>query len=223
MGKKTKENNEQNEKKSCILKYIEIFLAVVEIAITIFLGIVANDIQKNQETISRKSEPLIYEVIGEIKSLQYQIEERPELKIDSYAPVIIVKQGVIDVLKVIKYNGKDLKILGQPNEKMMEKYRLSDNVLEMKVEQNLTDVHNNKLYDYFFVYIKSGDGLEHLDLIYTEINLKKGGKASKPKLKTKIDILDNSNKDLGYLEMMDSYKKIIENIDKILEGELQLY
>lgn len=46
MGKKTKENNEQNEKKSCILKYIEIFLAVVEIAITIFLGIVANDIQK---------------------------------------------------------------------------------------------------------------------------------------------------------------------------------
>lgn len=163
MGKKTKENNEQNEKKSCILKYIEIFLTVVEIAITIFLGIVANDIQKNQETISRKSEPLIYEVIGGIKSLQYQIEERPELKIDSYAPVIIVKQGVIDVLKVIKYNGKDLKILGQPNEKMMEKYRLSDNVLEMKVEQNLTDVHNNKLYDYFFVYIKSGDGLEHLD------------------------------------------------------------
>lgn len=134
-----------------------------------------------------------------------------------------MKQGVIDVLKVIKYNGKDLKILGQPNEKMMEKYRLSDNLLEMKVEQNLTDVHNNKLYDYFFVYIKSGDGLEHLDLIYTEINLKKGGKASKPKLKTKIDILDNSNKDLGYLEMMDSYKKIIENIDKILEGELQLY
>ena len=49
-------------------------MTVVEIAITIFLGIVANDIQKNQETISRKSEPLIYEVIGGIKSLQYQIQ-----------------------------------------------------------------------------------------------------------------------------------------------------
>lgn len=54
MGKKTKENNEQNEKKSCILKYIEIFLAVVEIAITIFLGIVANDIQKIKKQLAEK-------------------------------------------------------------------------------------------------------------------------------------------------------------------------
>ena len=73
------------------------------------------------------------------------------------------------------------------------------------------------------MYIKSGDGSEHLDLIYTKINLNNTDKVLKPVLKTKLDILENTNNDKGYLEMMNSYKKLLKEIDKLSSGQLVLY
>lgn len=99
----------------------------------------------------------MYSVTNGTKGIEYAIDGRVQNQIKSYKPVIKVKRGIIDVLKVIKYNGKEFKILGQPKEELMDKYRLSKKGLQLTVEQNITkDYGDNIFYDYFFVYIKSG-------------------------------------------------------------------
>lgn len=60
-------------------------------------------------------------------------------------------------------------------------------------------------------------------MIYTKINLNNTDKVLKPVLKTKLDILENTNNDKGYLEMMNSYKKLLKEIDKLSSGQLVLY
>ena len=210
--------------KTNIVDIIGIFVAIVGIVVAIIIGWKTCEISKNQELIGQRSESIMYSVTNGTKGIEYAIDGRVQNQIKSYKPVIKVKRGIIDVLKVIKYNEKEFKILGQPKEELMDKYRLSKKGLQLTVEQNITkDYGDTIFYDYFFVYIKSGDGSEHLDLIYTKINLNNTDKVLKPVLKTKLDILENTNNDKGYLEMMNSYKKLLKEIDKLSSGQLVLY
>lgn len=131
---------------------------------------------------------------------------------------------MIDELEIIKYNGRKIKILDKPNEKLMKAFCLSDMELELKIEQNITKNHNDYIfYDYFFIFIKAGDGSEHLDLIYSKIDLNNKKKVSKPIIKRRIDILDEEEGNKGYREMMNSYKKLLVEFQEISDGTFELY
>lgn len=201
---------------------IEVILSVITILVTIFIAYFAQNISKESNAINKKQQPLVYEIFGGQEEMNYKIGE---INLPCKSPMLRVNQGVVNIIKIIEYNGTDLKILSQPGYDFIEQLQTNNYVMSMKVEQNYTDLTRPIIYDYFFLYIKSGDGLNHLDLVYTKIDVGNNS-VEEPEIITKLDLLQNNTEmkeDLGYQEMLDVYRKLQDKISELPQNDMEVY
>ncbi len=207
--------------KDIVIPIIEI-VAMVAIAITtekVYLE--ANRLSNEANIINKKSEPLIYHIVESNGVEPYPFKYKGEvLKIHCKAHALKIDQGIVDEIKIIIYDGKYFSIYDQVDHDFMEKLRTNDYTIEIGTPgKEFTQVYNDIVYDYFFIYIKGGAGTERIDLAYTGINLK-DGTTDKPKIEDKMAILklsDEYKKDLAYYKMLEVYKKLQEQFSELLK------
>lgn len=197
-------------------------LSIITLVVTIIIAISAQNISEESYELNKKQQPLVYSVKSGNQDTYYDVEG---CKLPCMSPMLKVNQGTINMLKILKFNGLELEILAQSNYDFIELLNKKDYAVEIKVEQNLTDTTNPIIYDYFFLYIKSGDGLSHLDLIYTKIDIA-NKKVEEPYRVTKLDLLQNNGKtngDLGYTEMIEVYRELHKKISELPQNEMEIY
>ena len=200
-------------------------MPVIQIVTTIIIALCANAITDEANMINRKSEPLIYHVVESSTIDKYIIDyygEKFEIPCKSLG--IKVEQGVIDVIRVIVYDGENLKIFDQPDYDFIKQFRMKDYTMDIEVEMNKTDIYNGILYDYFFVYIKSGDGLESVDLVYTRIDIANKS-ADDQKIASKMEILkvgDENKEDIAYYQMIEAYRDLQNKFSELLQRNLEI-
>ncbi len=204
----------------------DIAIPVIEMVMTIMIAIYANRIAIEANIINKKSEPLIYHIVESNGEGKYNIDYNgAELEIPFKAHALKVEQGVIDVIKFIVYDGKNFTICNDLDYDFLEEFRKNDYTMEIETEENFTHQYNGICYDYFFIYIKSGDGKERIDLAYTGINLT-SGTANNPEIESKMSILklnNESKNDMAYYEMLEVYKDLEDNFSKLLKSDTEIY
>lgn len=191
---------------------------------TITVYIKANKLTEEANIINKKNEPLLYYLTNSSEKGIYKIEYKgEEVEIPCEAHELKVEQGIIDEIKIIIYDGKNYNIYDQMNDdtihEFIEEYDWNNCSLVIKTEANFTHQYNDIIYDYFFIYIKSGDGLERIDLAYTGIDIK-NKIVSKPiitDMMSLIKINDVDKDDLSYYEMLEVYKKLLNDFSDLLK------
>ncbi|MBQ3545019.1 MAG: hypothetical protein IJA34_08560 [Lachnospiraceae bacterium] len=231
------------KKTNDICNVLNIGIAFLALIATIWIGFgtsqiskESNKIMKKTQELSReankinkKQEELIYNVVGGEEDMYYEmkIENSEIIKIPCKTTILDVKQGVIDILRVIVFDGNNITSMSEVEWEILDKVRLTDKGLGTKVGENVTESDNGICYDYFFLYIKSGADTEHLVLVYTEINTNEGERnASAPKMKTKLDLLEIENsefKNNAYKEMMYNYQILHKRVEELSQNGMELY
>lgn len=216
----------------CLKLIYEIFkdfvIPLAAIAATIAIAFMTNKVYKEANNLSneaiimnKKNESLLYHNVEGNEMEPYTYEYKGEvLKILCKAHALKIDQGIVDEIIIIVYDGKYFSIYDQYDHDLMEKIRTNDYIIEIGTPgKEFTQVYNDIVYDYFFIYIKGGDGTERIDLAYTHINLS-NGTTDKPKIENKMAILklnDEYKKDLAYYEMLEVYKDLQEKFSELLK------
>lgn len=213
--------------KDIIIPIIGIIATFGMAVITIVVYIEANKLSQEANLINKKSEPLIYSVKRGSSIGTYSFEYNDEhLEIPCKSFKIKVEQGVIDEIRFIKYDGKNVNIYDELGYDFMERFRKNNNIeLEIETSDFKIKLHDGIGYDYFFIYIKSGDGTERLDLVYAKIDVN-NNTVDDTVIENKLYILklNNEHKDnVAYYEMIEVYKDIQDNFSDLLKSDMSIY
>lgn len=139
-----------------------------------------------------------------------------------------IEQGIIDEIKIIIYDGNNFSIYDQTNDNsihnFIEECNWDNCSLSIDTIENFTHEYNGVMYSYFFIYIKSGDGTERIDLAYTGIDIE-NKIVSEPMIADKFTIIQLNNTykdDLAYYEMLDVYKDLQDKFSELLKTDTDI-
>lgn len=212
--------------KDIIIPSIGIVATSVIAIFTIMVYVKANKLSEEANIINRKNEPLLYHIVegSEIESYEFEYNGKT-LEIPYKAHALKIDQGIIDDIKIIIYDGKYFSIYDKMDYDFMEKLRTNNYTIEIGTPgKEFTQIYNDIVYDYFFIYVKCGDGKERVDLAYTGINFA-DGTTTEPQIENKISILklsDEYKKDLAYYEMLEVYKDLQDKFSELLKIDIDI-
>lgn len=208
--------------------YIQIIIAILSLLCTIFLGVQTynintsnNEINQSNLERNKRADLLIYELGVIDGKFEYQIADSSSgevLKsINSRKAAINISQGGLQSIYSISCNNKRINyitpatgdIVAQTNEKVS---------ISVEWKENFTDLDDNIIYDYIFVFIKDNFGKSYLSTFFVTCNLNDDEKisSSDPFEIDEIEMLkyiqDRENLTVGMKQIVSDYEFVKEKL-----------
>lgn len=214
---KEKIYNEIEEiKKERNFNKINMFLTVVSLAASAWIGFQANNIATTSNEISSRQEPIIVNYIESDEDIIYEIKENEkEYEATSKKPAIQLVQGSLTELYGIICYDKNIQNIKDISKEQKENLNTIKGATMQWGPKDNYQLDNNKTYDYAFVYLKDGNGNSYINLVYVQIEYKNGEFiCSSPQKIDEVELLQYIN---GYQYENTVFKEMIEDYQYVLE------
>ncbi|WP_129736881.1 hypothetical protein [Massilimicrobiota timonensis] len=214
---KEKIYNEIEEiKKERNFNKINMFLTVVSLAVSAWIGFQANNIATTSNEISSRQEPIITNYLESNEEVIYNINHDNVLyETVAKKPKIELIQGSLTELYGVICYDKKIQSVNEVDKEQKDNMKDADLVIVNWGMKDAFQMENNKTYDYAFVYLKDGNGNSYINLVYVQIEYKNGEFiCSSPQKIDEIELLQYNS---GYQYENTTFKEMIEDYQYVLD------
>lgn len=231
MGKNTQKNNNgvvthktnndfKNNKKHDWKEIISIIISGASLIATLYIGCQTNSISNTSLEYNKRMDTLIYETGWVNGEFEYTFSEGNNVikRLNSQKMAISILQGGIQEIYSIACNKKTIKYITPADPHII--MQTSDKMgISVEWSENFTDMHNDKVYDYIFVYLKDNSGKSYLTTFYVlcDINNLENAENNNPHEIDEIEMLkyiqDKEILDPGMKQIVEDYE-FIQNLLK---------
>lgn len=214
---KEKIYNEIEEiKKERNFNKINMFLTVVSLAVSAWIGFQANNIATTSNEISSRQEPIITNYLESNEEVIYNINHDNVLyETVAKKPKIELIQGSLTELYGVICYDKKIQSVNEVDKEQKDNMKDADLVIVNWGMKDAFQMENNKTYDYAFVYLKDGNGNSYINLVYVQIEYKNGEFiCSNPQKIDEIELLQYNS---GYQYENTTFKEMIEDYQYVLD------
>ena len=207
------------------LKWFDIsslFISLAALLISVWVGVIANDIAQNQNNLNNLYLPFSYDVIRGEEKYSYASKDGVSL-FPAYESEIDVVSGSPKDISVIFYNGdpNQIDIKSVENLDVFESptyvYKFTTQV------PNQDFIVSEDYYDYFFLYTVSSSDIIALDCYYYKINFENGFHVEGPHKVPRANLLlaiSNTDQETAisssYKDMLMRYYELVQMINQIM-------
>lgn len=209
--------NEIDEiKKERNFNKINMFLTVVSLLASVWIGFQANNIATTSNEISSRQEPIITNYLESNEEVIYNINHDNVLyETVAKKPKIELIQGSLTELYGVICYDKKIQSVNEVDKEQKDNMKDADLVIVNWGMKDAFQMENNKTYDYAFVYLKDGNGNSYINLVYVQIEYKNGEFiCSNPQKIDEIELLQYNS---GYQYENTTFKEMIEDYQYVLD------
>ena len=214
---KEKIYNEIEEiKKERNFNKINMFLTVVSLAVSAWIGFQANNIATTSNEISSRQEPIITNYLESNEEVIYNINHDNVLyeTVANKPKIELIQGSLTELYGVICYD-KKIQSVNEVDKEQKDNMKDADLVIVNWGMKDAFQMENNKTYDYAFVYLKDGNGNSYINLVYVQIEYKNGEFiCSSPQKIDEIELLQYNS---GYQYENTTFKEMIEDYQYVLD------
>lgn len=209
--------NEIDEiKKERNFNKINMFLTVVSLLASVWIGFQANNIATTSNEISSRQEPIITNYLESNEEVIYNINHDNVLyeTVANKPKIELIQGSLTELYGVICYD-KKIQSVNEVDKEQKDNMKDADLVIVNWGMKDAFQMENNKTYDYAFVYLKDGNGNSYINLVYVQIEYKNGEFiCSSPQKIDEIELLQYNS---GYQYENTTFKEMIEDYQYVLD------